>query len=111
MYGDFTTLWASRLIGLTSLLLVMALQRQRPHLPLRWWPLLLAQGLLDAGAYAALVAPGDSDDAAFAAVTASAFGAVTVLLAWVILRERIGALQWLGIAMIFVGVGYLSAAG
>jgi len=42
-------------------------------------------------------------------VTASTFGAVTTLLAWVMLRESIGWIQWLGITMVFVGVAVLAA--
>ena len=39
------------------------------------------------------------------------FGAVTAVLAWAILKERIGPVQWAGIALIFVGVTMLSWPG
>jgi drug/metabolite transporter (DMT)-like permease len=44
-------------------------------------------------------------------VAASTFGAVTTLLARFILKEPVSGPQWLGIALIVVGVGALSATG
>jgi uncharacterized membrane protein len=41
-------------------------------------------------------------------VLASLYGAVTVLLAWIFLRERLDMSQWFGIVMIFVGVVLVS---
>jgi uncharacterized membrane protein len=37
-------------------------------------------------------------------VLASLYGAVTVLLSWIFLRERLERSQWLGIVLIFVGI-------
>ena len=48
-------------------------------------------------------------DPEVAVAAASAFGAVTVLLAWVVLKERIGPLQWLALLLVFGGVGVLAA--
>jgi uncharacterized membrane protein len=41
-------------------------------------------------------------------VLASLYGAVTVLLAWIFLRERLEISQWFGIAMIFAGIVLVS---
>ena len=46
-----------------------------------------------------------------AVVAASAFGVVTVLLARIVLKERIGTLQWLALLLVFGGVGVLAAHG
>jgi uncharacterized membrane protein len=42
-------------------------------------------------------------------VVASSFAAVTVLLARFILKEPMSLAQWVGIVMIVIGVGALSA--
>ena len=41
-------------------------------------------------------------------VLASLYGAVTVVLAWIFLRERLDLSQWLGIALIFAGIVLVS---
>ena len=109
IYGEIQTLWFGRIAGLAFLTLVFALRRKRPGVPMRWWPLLIGQGCLDAGGYLFLFAGSAGEGKEIAAVAGSAFGAVTVLLAWIFLRERIHAPQWLGIALVFVGIGVLAA--
>jgi uncharacterized membrane protein len=76
---------------------------------MRWAPFVAAQGLLDAGGYLFLFAGSTGPGAEIAAVTASTFGAITTLLAWAVLRERIGLVQWSGITLVFTCVALLSA--
>lgn len=111
IYGELQTVWLSRLIALAALLPLFLLPAYELMLPPRWWPLLAAQGLLDGGAYLMVVTAAHQPGAEIAAVTASGFGAVTVLLARVFLREPMGWRHWAGIAMIFAGVAVLSARG
>jgi drug/metabolite transporter (DMT)-like permease len=108
VYGELQTTWLSRLTSLAALLLLF-IGRGRPRIPARWWPAVMSQGCLDTGGYLALYAGSHGAGSEIAAVTASAFGAVTTLLAWILLRESIGWLQWLGIALVFAGVAALSA--
>ncbi|WP_119462411.1 DMT family transporter [Rhodospirillaceae bacterium SYSU D60014] len=108
IYGNLQTLWVTRVISLLSLLVLFLAQRAAPTVPLPWWPVLAAQGLLDAGGYLALYEGSYGEGAEIAAVTASTFGAVTAVLARLILREPIRAAQWIGIAVIFCGVAVLS---
>ncbi len=68
-------------------------------------------GVLDAGGYLLLFAGSTGGDPAIAAVTGSAFGAVTVLLARVVLKEKMSVMQWFGIALVTTGVAVLAANG
>ncbi len=88
--------------------MLLVIRREVPRIPMRWWPILCAQGVLDGSALLALVAGSQDATSAVTAVLASTFSAVTVLLARVVIREAMSWGQWLGIAMILSGVATLS---
>ena len=109
IYGNLQTLWVSRIVSLVCLVLVFAGQRARPTIPAAWWPLVALQGMIDTSGYLFLYEGSYGEGAEIAAVTASAFGAVTTILARIFLKERMPLVQWLGIVCIFAGVAVLSA--
>jgi drug/metabolite transporter (DMT)-like permease len=74
----------------------------------RAWPLLALMGFLDAFALGVVIASGALDRPEFAAVAASTFGMVTIILAWLFLKELMTPSQWLGVAITFGGIGYLA---
>lgn len=73
-----------------------------------WWPLLIFMGILDALALTAIVSAGQFDGAQYATVVGSTFGAVTVALAVIFLKERINGPQLAGMLLILGGVVVLS---
>ncbi len=109
IYGEFQTVWMARWISLLASALFLAWIRKPLRLPVRWWPWLVVQGLLDGGAYVALLAGSHGEGSEIAVVVASSFSAITVLLARLILREPMTWTQWGGIALIVGGVAVLSA--
>lgn len=72
------------------------------------WPLLALMGLLDAIALGIVIASGNLYRPEFAAVAASTFGMITIILAWLFLKERMTTPQWIGVAISFAGIGYLA---
>lgn len=108
VYGELQTIWMARWIGVACLLLLLAKSGRAPCPPIRWLPLLAFQALLDTTAYVALVLPAGKPGAEIAVVVASGFGAVTVLLARIVLKERMTRTQWAAIAVIVGGVATLS---
>jgi drug/metabolite transporter (DMT)-like permease len=109
LFGEIEAAWISRLAGTAVTLPLLFLTRggirgQIPHLPL-----LALMAFLDTLALSLLFAAGKTAQPELATVCGSASGAITILLAWIFLREKIAYLRWLGIAATFSGVAALSA--
>jgi len=60
--------------------------------------------LLDTMAWVAWLFGNQTKNAAVVTALASLFSAVTVLLAWIFLKERLSRMQWIGVSVILVGV-------
>jgi drug/metabolite transporter (DMT)-like permease len=105
--SERAVLWplaAARFTSTSLLLIAVALSRQRQKLDTRQLPLMALAGLFDTGgnAFYALAAQVGRLDAA--AVVSSLYPAVTVLLARVLLKERLARQQWLGVIVALVAV-------
>jgi drug/metabolite transporter (DMT)-like permease len=107
--GAPVSVWVMRLTSIAALGVVAWPARQSLKVPrgMVWWGL-FAAGILDTSAFLANNAGMRSGQVSVVSVLASLYGAVTVLLAWIFLRERLEPGQWFGIAMIFVGVVLVS---
>ncbi len=103
--GAGLSVWVIRLATSSMLLLAAAPSRQSIRLPSGsvWW-LLVIMGLMDTTAYTANNAGLQSGPVSIITVVASLYGAVTVFLSSIFLRERLKATQWLGVALIFAGI-------
>ena len=103
------SVWVMRLTSIVALGLVALPARQSLKLPsgLVWWGL-FAAGSLDTCAFLANNAGLQLGQVSVVSVLSSLYGAVTVLLAWIFLRERLEISQWSGIAMIFAGIVLVS---
>lgn len=73
--------------------------------------LLALMGVLDALALGLVTASGGLEFPEYAAIAASLFGVLTILLAWRLLGEAVWRWQWLGIGMVFAGIASLSVMG
>ncbi|MDE0851052.1 DMT family transporter [Yoonia sp.] len=71
-------------------------------------PWLIAMGIADGIALLCVVSAGSLANPQYASVTSSMFGLLTILLAWVFLKEKMSAPQWVGCVVAFCGVGYLA---
>jgi len=105
LVGDAVSVWVMRLTALVSLAVFALPARQSIQLPHGgvWW-MLAAVGFMDTAAFVANNAGLHVGPVSVVSVLASLYGAVTVLLAWIFLRERLERSQWLGIVLIFVGI-------
>lgn len=107
--GSAFSVWMIRLSTFSTLALFAAPARQtlRPPLGNIWW-LLIAIGVMDTIAFVANNAALHFGQVAVVSVLASLYGAVTVILSWIFLRERLDRTQWIGIVLIFTGIVLVS---
>jgi drug/metabolite transporter (DMT)-like permease len=109
LFDELQSVWISRLAG-AAVMVPLLFAKPAPMRPqLRYLPVLFLMGLLDVTAVTMIFAAGKTDQPELATVSATASGAITIVLARIFLREQIAYLRWIGIAATFLGVAALSA--
>jgi drug/metabolite transporter (DMT)-like permease len=109
VHGELAVTTAARWVNVAAAFAWLVSRGRPVRVAAGWrWPV-AAQGVLDGVAYLALFAAAHGPGSVIAAVVASSFAAVTVVLARLVLKERMSSAQWAGIALIVAGVGALSA--
>lgn len=107
--AELPVLLLTRVVAIPTILAIAymtraALRPQRAHIPI-----LALMGLMDATALGTVLAAGSQKNPEFAAVAASCFGLITVLLAWAFLKEKMTTPQWCGVVVVFSAIAYLAA--
>jgi drug/metabolite transporter (DMT)-like permease len=108
--GFAATVWMIRLTSSVVTAGFLLIRRQPMRLPLdgkvAWW--ILGMGVLDTAAFIMNNLGMKLEQVSVVSVLSSLYGAVTVLLAAVVLREHLQKVQWVGIVGIFVGIALIS---
>lgn len=106
--GEIQAAWLSRVASLVTLLPFLMTEKNTSRLS-RWhWTGLLVIGALDVLGLIIISATGHLPGREFAGIGISAYGAMSVLLAMIFLKEKVSAGQWLGLAMIVAAVATIS---
>lgn len=107
--GSTAAVWMIRLTSFFLVGFLAAPLRQPLTLPkaATWW-ILLMMAILDTGAFVANNLGDTTEQVAVVSVLVSLYGAVTVILAALFLRERITGWQWPGILFVFTGIVLIS---
>ena len=105
--SELPVILVTRLTAATGAIILLALSSGAKVPERSAWPLLALMSLLDALALGIVIAAGNLHRPEFAAVAASTFGIITIILAWLFLKERMTGGQWFGVAVCFLGIGYL----
>ena len=107
--GPYATVWLMRGAAALLTLALLVAKRQSLGLPDKKTAAQAAgTGLLDTGAFVLSNLSMQMEQVSVITVLASLYGAVTVFLAAVFLRERVNTQQWLGIVAIFAGIFLIS---
>jgi drug/metabolite transporter (DMT)-like permease len=108
--GFAATVWMIRLTSSAVTAGFLLIRRQPMRFPLdgkvTWW--ILGMGVLDTAAFIMNNLGMKLEQVSVVSVLSSLYGAVTVLLAAVVLREHLRKIQWVGIVGIFVGIALIS---
>jgi drug/metabolite transporter (DMT)-like permease len=102
------TIVASRMGAVAVLMLGAAVVRPAMRIPADMWPALLAIGFCDITANSLFAVATNHGLLALVGVAGSLYSAVTVLLARVVLKERLAASQRLGVALALGGVALIA---
>lgn len=107
--GAVQTVWMIRLTSMLLAAAVILVAKQPLRLPrgeVRW--MVLGMGAFDTGAFVLSNLGMKMEQVAVISVLGSLYGAVTVGLATIFVRERVSRWQWMGIVTIFVGIFLIS---
>lgn len=106
---DLQVLWFGRCFGFLTVLTILLVSKQTPIPPsTKWWGLFLLHGMLDTGGLLFLLLGTEGGVGnSITAVVASTFPVITMGLAWVILKEHVRPLQFLGAVFVFTGVSMI----
>lgn len=108
--ATFSSLATARFSAVCVLLITMRLRQQRKMLPaMTVAPLVALTGVLDAVGNAFFVLAAHSGRLDIAAILSSLYPAATVVLAALILRERVTRIQGIGILLVLVAIPMISA--
>jgi drug/metabolite transporter (DMT)-like permease len=106
--ATFWPLAVARLTSACFLLVVLSTRRQPILPPTTVWPLIVLAGTLDALGNAFFVLAAHSGRLDVASILSSLYPAATILLAAIVLRERVTRIQALGILFALVAVPLIS---
>jgi drug/metabolite transporter (DMT)-like permease len=107
--GEIETTFLNRIPA--ALVLMPLLWREVPEvqkIEIRDWSAIALMALLDVIAVWGVNTMGKLPNKEFGAMGISAYGAMSVLLAMIFLKEKVAKWQWFGIAMIVLGVAFLT---
>jgi drug/metabolite transporter (DMT)-like permease len=99
----------SRLVSVATIGVGSAALQKSLAKPAGVWPFVLGVAVLDSAAFAFYNAGVASGMTSVVSILSSLFSAVTVVLAFIFLRERMGRLQWAAVAVILLGVALVSS--
>jgi drug/metabolite transporter (DMT)-like permease len=109
VFGGVTSVWFSRIFTILILASLAFSVRRKLTIPagISFWQV-LAVGVLDTTAFLCNNLGLTTDQVSVVTVLASSFSAVTVLMAWIWLRESLRYYQWAGVAFLLAGVALVS---
>ena len=108
IFGEVQATAWMRIVSLLAMVVFIVIRRTSFRIPRKWWPAILAIGVLDTVAFLALLFGARAEGAPLAAVAMASYTVITVVLARIFFKENVPVRQWLGIAVVVGGVAALA---
>jgi drug/metabolite transporter (DMT)-like permease len=108
--GEIEATWLSRATALITILPFMLSEGNRTPISGRQWTGIFVMGALDVVGVIAINASGHLPGKEFAGIGISAYGAISVILAIIFLKEKVSPGQWVGLGMIVAAVAAMSVS-
>ncbi len=102
--GIFWPLVGTKMATIPAFIIVAYYGKKLTIPGIKYLPLIVLAGILDIGGNVFYVLAAKTGRLDIAAILASLYPAVTVLLAWVLLKERLKNRQWIGVFAVLVAV-------
>ena len=106
--STYWTMLASRIGGVLVMIAFMIARRKNWHVSRNAWPLILLNGSLDIAGNGFYILASQVGRLDVAAMLSSLYPAVTVLLAAILLKERVARSQGLGILLALIAIIFLT---
>lgn len=101
---------AARMAGMLSIGVFLLVQRGSFRVSPGNWHLLALNGIFDVGGNAFYILASQAGRMDVSAVLASLYPGMTVFLAWLLLKEKLQLLQWLGIILALIAIILMTLA-
>jgi drug/metabolite transporter (DMT)-like permease len=105
----FWPLTAARIAAVVTLIVFIALSKQVYLPPKNVLPVIIVAGIFDTGGNTFFALASQAGRLDIASILSSLYPAGTVLLAWLILKERMSLKQWIGVATAMIAIVFISA--
>lgn len=110
--SDTAVLWpltAARIAAVITLLIFIAYSREIYVPSKNVLPVIVLAGIFDTGGNTFFALASQAGRLDIASITSSLYPAGTVLLAWIMLKEKLSPKQWIGVAAALVSIVFISA--
>ncbi|SFM77233.1 DMT family transporter [Methanolobus profundi] len=106
--GIYWPLVGARVASISAFIIAAWYMKQLKISGIRYFPLILLAGVLDTGGNVFYVLAAKAGRLDIAAILTSLYPAITILLAWALMKERLKSRQWAGVISVMLAVILIS---